>query len=81
MSYTSDYFAYLQSVELRRGDPSFYALVMAAYRKADTTNAAKLLRAFPDVIADLQARYDAPGGVLATDSAALRARVLGEVAS
>lgn len=78
MSYTSDYFSYRASLELGQHDPPFYALIMAAYRKADTTNAAKLRAAFPDVIEDLQARYDAPGGVLDTDPARLRAHVLGQ---
>jgi hypothetical protein len=79
MSYTSDYFAYKASIELGRGDPSFYGLVMAAMRKADTRNAAILRGAFPEVWADLQARYEAPGGILPTDSTALRKRVLGEL--
>lgn len=76
--YGSDYFAYRASLELSRDDPSFYGLVMAAMRKGDTRNAEILRRAFPAVWADLQARYDAPGGVLATDPAGLRARILGE---
>lgn len=75
--YSSDYFAYKASIELGRGDPSFYGLVMAAMRKADTTNAAILRRAFPSVWDDLQARYLAPGGVLESDSPGLRAKVLG----
>lgn len=81
MSYTSDYFAYRASLELSRTDPPFYGLVMAAMRKADTTNAAILRRSFPDVWADLQARYESPGGVLPTDPAGLRQRILGELAS
>jgi hypothetical protein len=36
-------------------------------RKADTTNAAKLRAAFPDVWNEFQARYNAPGGVLADE--------------
>ena len=49
-----------------QGHP-FYALVMAAMREADTDNAAKLRAAWPDVWAELQARYNAPGGVLPGD--------------
>lgn len=81
MSYTSDYFAYRQSLELSRYDPSFYGLVMAAMRKADTTNTAILRHAFPAVWDDLQARHAAPGGVLSTDPAGVRQRILGELAS
>lgn len=42
----------------------FYALIMAAMRRADTPNLQALCMAFPDVWAELQARYNAPGGVL-----------------
>ena len=42
----------------------FFALLMAAMRQADTGNASLLRSAFPAVWDELQARYDAPGGVL-----------------
>lgn len=42
----------------------FYALVMAAMRRADSTNLPKLQAAFPDVWDELDARYNAPGGLL-----------------
>lgn len=45
-------------------DPSFYALIMAAMRRADTVNARLLREAFPGVWHELQARYNAPGGYL-----------------
>jgi hypothetical protein len=48
-------------------DYSFYALIQAAMRMADGTNHAKLAYAFPEEAEELQARYDAPGGVLPTD--------------
>jgi len=48
-------------------DYPFYALIMAAMRQADTDNTARLRAAFPDVWAELQARYNAPGGVLPSD--------------
>ena len=44
------------------------ALISAAMRKADTNNMAKLSVAFPQVAKDLQARYNAPGGILEKDS-------------
>ena len=46
---------------------SFYALVMACMRQADTRNYERLRAAFPEVSRELQARYVAPGGVLPTD--------------
>lgn len=49
-----------------RGAP-FYALIMAAMLNADTTNAAKLRAAFPEVWAELEARYWSPGGELPGD--------------
>ena len=44
--------------------PAFSALIMAAARKADSMNFARLLTAFPDIVTELQRRYDAPGGLL-----------------
>lgn len=49
-----------------RGAP-FYALIMAAMLNADTTNAAKLRDAFPEVWAEVAARYWSPGGELPGD--------------
>ncbi len=48
-------------------DPPFYALIMAAMTKADTDNLLKLQHAFPDVWVELQARYNAVRGILASD--------------
>ena len=49
---------------------SFYGLIMAAMRRADTVNLAALRAAFPQVWAELDARYNAPGGVLPGDGGA-----------
>lgn len=57
-------FDYLMSRRLQAQDPSFDSLIMAAYRKADTYNAAKLEIAFPAICQELRERYDAPGGYL-----------------
>jgi hypothetical protein len=51
--------------ELERQDVPFHALIMAAMRRASTDNLARLQAAFPAVWEELQARYHAPGGVLA----------------
>lgn len=57
-------FDYEQSKRIAAEGYSFYALIMAAIRQADTENAAKLRRAFPETAEELQTRYDAPGGFL-----------------
>lgn len=55
---------YQQSKELSKGDPNFYALIMAAMRKADSTNMALLGMYWPEVYKELTERYWAPGGAL-----------------
>lgn len=55
--------------ELWLADPPFYSLIMAAMRRADTDNLAKLIRAWPEVHAELAARYNAPGSRLPDDPA------------
>jgi len=55
---------YRASQELEREGRPFYGLIMAAMRQADTDNVEKLRRVWPEVWAELRARYDAPGGFL-----------------
>jgi hypothetical protein len=55
---------YVTSREIAAQDYPFYALIMAAMRKADANNAEKLRKAFGDTWAELHDRYHAPGGVL-----------------
>ncbi len=57
-------FDYLASRELEAQDAPFYALIMAAMRRADTDNIRLLRVAFPDTWTELEARYNAPGGYL-----------------
>lgn len=52
---------------LSAGDVPFDTLIMAAVLRADTRNATRLAVAFPELYAETQARYNAPGGVLDTD--------------
>lgn len=42
----------------------FYALIQAALRQADTDNLERLKEAFPAVHGELEARYNAPRGLL-----------------
>ena len=58
------YHQYQSSKKIAAAHYPFYAVIMAAMRQADTGNMAKLRAAWPEVAAELQARYDAPGGLL-----------------
>ena len=62
------HYDYEASKQIAKADPPFYALVMAAMRKADSKNSARLKAAFPGTYDELQARYNAPGGHLPSDS-------------
>lgn len=68
------YREYIASISLEgqahyEGGNPFYSLLMAAMRAADTDNLAKLESVFPDVLSDLRARYNAPGGYLPGEKA------------
>lgn len=52
---------------LRLVDVPFNTLIMAAALKADTVNYRLLSEAFPELVAEAQARYHAPGGRLPSD--------------
>lgn len=58
---------YKVSQEINAMDPPFYSLIMAAARRADDANLAKLKRAWPCVVQEFAHRYHAPGGVLEKD--------------
>lgn len=55
---------YQESQKIAVQDFGFYALIMAAMRKADTDNLYRLQRLFPETWRELLARYNAPGGKL-----------------
>lgn len=57
-------FDYEASKRLVEQDPPFAALIMAAMRKADSVNARVLRANWPALWEELQARYNAPGGIL-----------------
>ncbi len=57
-------YEYQTSREIVAEDYPFYSLVMAAMRQADSENALALRSAFPETWAELQARYEARGGLL-----------------
>jgi hypothetical protein len=62
------YYDYRVSQEIAATDPPFAALIMAAARKADSDNVELLREAWPETIAELRARYNAPGGLLPGES-------------
>lgn len=58
------HYDYIMGLEIATHAYPFYALIQAALRQADTDNVEKLRAAFPQVWAELEARYKAPGGYL-----------------
>lgn len=58
---------YRVSRQIIFNDPPFYALIMAAIRKADTENTALLREVFPAVYWEFEDRYNTPGGRLPGD--------------
>lgn len=58
---------YELSKRLSLMDLPFNALIAAAARKADTENTLRLKSVFPDLMHDLQRRYNAPAGMLPED--------------
>ncbi len=58
------YYDYKQSVYIELKQYPFYAIIMAAMRQADTPNLAMLESCWPETWAELQARYNAPDGLL-----------------
>lgn len=50
----------------------FYAIIMAAMRRADTENLQKLQEAFPGTFKELRTRYNSPGGYLPGEQAQMK---------
>ncbi len=57
-------FDYEQSKKIAAQDYTFYALIMAAMRQADSENVIRLQTMFPDTWDEFSRRWNAPGGVL-----------------
>jgi len=58
------YYEYQESQKIAASGYSFYGLIMAAMRLADTDNLEQLKLGFPNVWRELQDRYNALGGFL-----------------
>lgn len=58
------YYEYKKSIRIEAEDYPFYALIMAAFRQADSDNLEALKTVFPVVWAEFQTRYHALGGYL-----------------
>ena len=54
------FYDYKLSEKLSEDDVPFYALIMAAMKKADNINEIKLREAFPELWEELYKRYHAP---------------------
>jgi hypothetical protein len=55
---------YRTSQKLDEVDVSFYALIMAAMRRADSENAYRLRELFPATWLELQRRHHSPDGLI-----------------
>lgn len=65
---------YQQSMAIVKGDRitdkvDFYAIIMAAMRRADTDNGKALAEAFPKQWEELQVRYNSPAGCVSVEEA------------
>jgi hypothetical protein len=58
------YVDYRVSQQMAAIDYPFYAIIMAAMRKADNHNLARLKVAFPETWKELDIRYNTPGGIV-----------------
>ena len=55
------------SGELATSGVPFTALLLAAMQRANTTNLERLKQAFPEVHAELEKRFNSPGGLLPSE--------------
>lgn len=68
MTHTTTVHDYEYARRLVAQDPPFWALVIAAMRRADTNNERALREAFPQVWEELDRRYHAPMALLEGES-------------
>ena len=63
--------SYEESKLLSAADHPFSAYIMAAMRKADTFNAARLRQAFPEMAREYYERFWCPGGLTVEEGGVL----------
>lgn len=62
------YYDYEASKTIDAMEVSYYGIIMAAMRRADSFNVEKLRAAWPEVYDELMTRYHAPGGMMPGES-------------
>ncbi len=72
------HFDYIVSRDIESQEYPFYALIMACIRQADDVNIERLHQAFPDVVHEFRARYNAPNGYLPAELRVAYPQVYGE---
>jgi len=65
--YYCSLYDYLESQKIAAQGYTFYGLLGALVRKADTENLERIRKAFPGFVEMFVERYNAPGGKLDTD--------------
>jgi hypothetical protein len=65
------YYDYRMSSKIDSSKQTFYSLIMAAMRRADSQNVELMKRAWPEVWEELEQRYHAPGGILPGEDPAM----------
>ena len=73
--YQGSQLTYMIALEIVEEDNSFYALIQAAMRQADSENQVRLRYVFPQVWEDLEKRKSAPMGYLPGEAVRLDDRV------
>ena len=73
--------SYQRSLDLSKQDEPFSSYIMAAMRKADTHNAARLRQAFPEIAREFYERFWCPGGLTVDEGGTLESISYDEYAS
>lgn len=70
----ASHFDYEQSKHIAAQNYTFYGLLFALLRQADSFNLEKIEREWPEEVAEFRARYNAPGGYIGKEKPARGAR-------
>ena len=61
------HYDYEVSKHIAGHDYPFYALMMALIRQADSDNIERIREMWPEVVAEFEQRFNAPGGILPSE--------------